>query len=407
MPYPGVPKARTESMERCVSQVIAKGKEKDAAIAICKTSILGNATLALEAATEEDFLTLQAELADTPSVFAVKGEFESNAILKFEGARLAVAEVNGNRDGIDTVGIRQLADTIRLMPLTLDHEKEPRGIFTRGYTDEDSTETIVDGFIWAGMFPDFADEIRSGYRKLSIDADADLAVCSICGTAFQSAVEYCEHMRRRDKDAVRWLFDLRSVAGGAVVTPAGTDCVFPGKDGFVIISHKDEHVEEVQGAQEKPNLTPVESEAVQASGGASMKVKCTECDHEFDVTTDAEEVQSELEAKISELEDAQAKLVTAEAGLVEAQNELDTEQQVTKRFVDLVVSEVGIEAAQLALPSLRKMDDETFEIMKSMAAKVEPEEEDPSPDVKPPKVIVAAGDNDPPPEDDNTWNYVG
>ena len=135
-----------------------------------------------------------------------------------------------------------------------------------------------------------------------------------------------------------------------------------------------------------------------------MKVKCVSCEHEFEVTTEAENVQSELEAKIQELEDAQEKLAASEASLDEVQAKLDAEVKATERFVDLVASEIGIEAAQSALPSLRKMDDETFVIMKSMAAKVEVEtEEEVPPDVAPPETFVAA-DQSPSETTGDSWD---
>ena len=42
MPYSGVPGELTEKMESCVSQVMSQGKDKDAAIRICKTSLTGS-----------------------------------------------------------------------------------------------------------------------------------------------------------------------------------------------------------------------------------------------------------------------------------------------------------------------------------------------------------------------------
>ena len=469
MPYPGVPDSKTEAMERCVSSVMAKGKDKSSAIAICKTSIMGNATLALEAATEDDILKLQAELGDWVDVFAAKSDLPGNAILKFEGARLAKAEINRNRDGISTEGIKQLAETIRLMPITYEHEKQPRGVFTRGYTDEDSTECLVDGFLWAGMFPVFAEEIRNGIRKLSIDAEADLAVCGECGQVCQSAAEYCEHLRARE--AVRWLFDLRAVAGGAVLNPAGTDTVFPGKDGMVVISHKlgasasvdvkaewwekywskrseipswafadpkgrrypyknpqrkpdkegwmaawkrahQQHEEKIISIL-KRNLPKgyklQDGSVVRASGGASMKIVCDECGHEQEITTDAEKLQAELEEKLKELEEAQTKVESLEASLAESQDGLEAEKKVTERFADLVAT-VGIEAAQEALPSLRKVDDEVFEIMKSMASRSvdqedeEEEQEEADPEPAPAPQTFSAADDDPPDVGGDTWN---
>lgn len=410
MPYGGEEsEEQTKKIESCVSQVMAKGKDKATAIAICKTAILGNATLALTAATEQDILTLQADLADNPNLFSAREEMPTNAILKFEGACLARAEVNLNRDGINTEGIKQLADTIRLMPLTLEHEKEPRGVFTRGYTNEDSTECLVDGFLWAGHWPEFAEEVRNGIRKLSIDAEADLAVCSICGQAFQSTVEYCEHMRKRNSyDAVRWLFDLRAVAGGAVLNPAGTNTVFPGKDGITIISHKKPAQFEIP--EREKEILDLAANVQETSGGNSMKVKCTQCGAELDVAHEADALQAELQAKLQELENAKKEIATVQAALVDAQSKLEAETKTTERFVEMVQA-AGIEVAQEALPSIRKVDDETFGIMKSLASKIqagenrpekekEPEEENPPM----PQNLVASHEEPVQAAGDDIWN---
>lgn len=40
-PYPGIPSARTADMEKCVKKVMAEGKSKSSAIAICHDSIMG------------------------------------------------------------------------------------------------------------------------------------------------------------------------------------------------------------------------------------------------------------------------------------------------------------------------------------------------------------------------------
>ena len=41
MPYPNVPAALTGKMERCVQKVMAGGKSKKSAIAICYTQVVG------------------------------------------------------------------------------------------------------------------------------------------------------------------------------------------------------------------------------------------------------------------------------------------------------------------------------------------------------------------------------
>lgn len=384
---------QTKAIDRCIEGVMKKGKPKEKAIPICISAIKGSGSLLnLQAATEEDILTLQAQLADSPDILA-QASLPTNAILKFEGACLARAETNSNGDGITDEGIAQLASTIRLMPLTEEHEKQPRGIFTKGYTNEDSTECLVSGFIWAGHFKSFADEVQSGARKLSMDAEAALAVCSVCGAAFTNTMEYCAHIRHRKEGAVRWLYDLTAVAGGAVKYPAGTGTVFPGKEGFTVISHKVD------------KLVPKRGGSVTNIGGNRMKIVCSECGHEHEVATDAEKIQTELDAKLQELQDLQTKADEAQvkndelqASVSNLEAQVDGEKRVVDRFAELA-AEAGVDFAKEALPSLRKADDDVFKTLVAMAGRMSKGTEAPSPQV------VIASDGDPPPDEaGDTWN---
>ncbi len=42
MPYTNLPKSKWETMDKCVKDVMAQGKSKDSAIAICHSSIVGD-----------------------------------------------------------------------------------------------------------------------------------------------------------------------------------------------------------------------------------------------------------------------------------------------------------------------------------------------------------------------------
>ncbi len=457
MPYPGIDPKDVPKVERCVEQVMAKGKPKDRAIAICVSAIKGNGSLLnLQAATDEDILALQAQLAESPGILA-QASLPTNAILKVTGACLARSEINLNGDGITDEGIKQLADTIRLMPLTEDHDKEPRGVFTKGYVSEDGTECLVDLFVWAGHFEKFASEIQSGVRKLSMDAEAGLAICSVCGTAFTTTAGYCDHIRHRQEGAVRWLYDLTAVAGGAVKHPAGTGTVFPGKEGFTVISHKVQAGLETTAewwrkfwktegdiptgkfADKKnrkyPFLNPdgapdpdgwmaawkyahkykesaviavlkrhlpkgykLEGDSVTSTGGAKVKVLCPECGHEHEIETKAEELQAELNAKLTELQTAQTDAQNAKGDAAGLQVQLDTEKRTTERFVELAV-EAGLEVAKEALPSLRTADEEVFKTLKTMASRLKVVDKPELP--KPPQQVIAADTGAP--DTSDTW----
>ena len=143
-------------------------------------------------------------------------------------------------------------------------------------------------------------------------------------------------------------------------------------------------------------------------GGNKMNVVCPECSHEHEITTEAEKIQAELDEALAKLEAQESKLTELETSNAELQGDLEAELIATQRFTQLV-AKVGTETATEALPSLRKIDDETFNIMVSMATVEltveEPEEEPESPPEQPPTIV--ASDEDPPVEEDFEWNYVG
>lgn len=478
MPYPGVAEEDVPKVERCVQKVMKTGKAKSNAIAICVASIKGEAHLLnLEAATEADMLALQAELEGAPDILkAQAADLPTNTLLKFENACLARAEINANGDGITTEGIEQLASTIRLMPITLEHEKQPRGIFTRGNVGgEQKDECLVSGFVWAGHFPEFAEEIRTGVRKLSVDAEAKFGVCSVCGEVFSNHGEYCEHILGRKEGAVRWLHDLTAVAGGAVLSPAGTDTVFPGREGLTIIcgwgqddlslaaewwrkhwktegeiptskfadkknrkypflnpsggvdkdgwmaAWKYAHAHGASGViavlkKHLPKGYKLDGDSVtKVQGGSTMKVLCPECGHEHEITTEAERLQSELDQALSNLQQVQDQLTQVQADLQgqketteQVQAELEVERTVVGRYVELA-SEAGLEVAAEALPSLRKVDDDVFATLKSMASRAKAEEEttdETTPDIPPkPKVPVSASKPPNAGSEEDTWTF--
>jgi hypothetical protein len=284
---------------------------------------------------------------------------------------------------------------------------------------------------------------------LSMDAEAKLAVCSICGAAFTNSLEYCEHVRHRAAGAVRWLYNLIAVAGGAVRYPAGNGTVFPGREGFTIISHniaiaewwkkhwsKESEIPASAFADKKNRKYPFKGpggsvdpegwmaawryahkyneskvvavlkrnlprgyklegdSVVKTSGGVNMKVVCDECGHEQEFEDNAEKLQAELDAKLAELQEAQSNLTEAQEALAGLEAEVEVEKRVVDRFAELA-AEAGMEFALEALPSLRKVDDDVFKTLKGMASRFgrEPEKEpekEPETSVSPPVPVVAS-----------------
>src|SRR5690606_33824599 len=98
----------------------------------------------------------------------------------------------------------------------------------------------------------------------------------------------------------------------------------------------------------------------------------------------------------AQLETTAASLDTAKTELQTAQASLAAEQLALTRFAD-IAKDAGLEVAQNALPSLRKVDDETFGILKTMASK----RETPPPS---PRQPVTAADDTPPANSGDSWS---
>lgn len=390
MPYPGMPddKETVAKMERCVAGVVAQGKSKESAIKICRTSISGTIEpVALVTATAEE---LQSMFEDTPDVLTAQGGLPTNAILKFEGACLARAEVNKNRDGLMPEAIKQLADSIRLMPLTYEHEKEPRGVVTRGRVSDDGMSCLIDGLIWAGHYPEFAEEVRNGKRKLSLDAEARFAVCGDCGTVFTNPREYCEHMVP-GRSAVRWLHDLVAIAAGAVIRPAGTGTVFPGANGLTIISGWAEMPEQPAG------VTAAENE--------EEDMKCPKCGHEFGEDSKASELQTALDEALSKLKALEADVDAKAVELEQAQSSIQVAERTVARYSQLAAV-AGIETADNALDAMKEASDSVFQTLLMLAAKGG---EAPAGEPLAPPAPIASGDEDPPTARasvDSEWTFL-
>jgi cation transport regulator len=145
-------------------------------------------------------------------------------LLYFKGV-LARAETNKNHDEIDAQGVTEIAETLPLMPLDIEHrDREVCGFFLRAKPEEDGTAVGVEGLIFARRFPEVADGTEDGTLKLSIEAVAQEAECSICESIFRKNSDYCEHLKNRFRGkAVRKLHGMTARGGAVTETPAGTN----------------------------------------------------------------------------------------------------------------------------------------------------------------------------------------
>lgn len=236
MPYSGIePGSELEKkIERCSEDVMAQhAGDPDFtlsnAIAICRAAIEGkNSTqggLNLEPVTHEDLVRWGNVLHGS----------NLDEVLKFTGAVLCRAEVNTNNDGITRQGVYEIASSIPLKAIDEEHRQEAVvGTFFNGYVSDDGMAALTDGIIYARRFQKVAQGLRDGTKKLSVEAVAEKAVCSVCQGVYSSPRDYCDHLRHGG--AVRWLYGLTATGGAVTDNPAGTDTVFDTQNGLVMIA---------------------------------------------------------------------------------------------------------------------------------------------------------------------------
>lgn len=246
MPYKNMPKEKWPAMERCVEDVLNKNKGKEGfgkenAVAICYSTIIGG--LSLEPISAED-LTQYGNHA----LFA---NTEPGALLRFKNADLCSAGENKNHDWIDAQGIRELADTMPFRAIDDEHQADRViGFFVNPRAEND--RLITDGIIYADRFPEIVAQVQNGTKKLSVEAGARRAVCSVCGSEFVSIRDYCEHLKDKVQyGAVRKLYGLKAKGGATVFHPAW-DTSFDA-NGFVMIASQIEYDKPLEVKVETPN----------------------------------------------------------------------------------------------------------------------------------------------------------
>lgn len=296
MPYPGVPDDKIADMESCVKKVMAEGKDKDSAIAICRDSIMG--------------FTIEIVQDPTEINAVLGGSYLPGELLRWENMELARAEVNANRDELDNTNITSIAETLPLMPIDDEHKQDKVvGIFTAARNE--SGRLLTDGIIYARRYPDIAELVMSGKKKPSIEAYADVAVCSMCGGEFHRASEYCSHLKdKHGSGAVRrFKGNMRGVGGGIVWNPAGSSASFDLGSVYMVASH------EVEGEQPCDSRTDI---CVCPECGAVMAGDAvTKSEGGLQMPT-IEEIQSQLDEALTKLQKWEAdggELQTANADL--------------------------------------------------------------------------------------------
>lgn len=293
--------------------------------------------------THEDTLRLNAILGSAPDL--TEGE-----ILKFSDAVLARAEVNKNGDGIDEVGLSDLAKTLPLMPLDDEHVSDRViGFFTSASVQD--AALFTDGIIYAARFPEIVQDIVAGRKHLSVEAYGAQARCSVCGAVFESPKDYCSHLTGRpDNGAVRWLSGLRAIGGGAVRRNAGTDTTFD-RNGFVLLASLADDVSPVDGSV-SDNTNATVPGVVQDEQGDEQKMD------ELEKTL--VETKALLAQREQELHAAQEREHALE---VAHQAELDSLRRTFARKTEMIAAGFAEDAVNALEAKLAAVDEDVFNLL--------------------------------------------
>lgn len=359
MPWNGLPEKDWEKMDRCVEDLVAQGKDKESAIAICMSSIRGEDaegqeghaasarlaaadTLILRQPTDDELERINVVLASN------RRSASPGDLLVFEGAVLARAERNANGDVLSVQNLHELAATIANKPLATSHDPRASvvGFYTGGAVreaDDGGTVLVTDGVLWVRRAKDAAIGILTGKYKQSLEAVSRMVQCSACGKTFETA-SYCEHLQPVLQGAAlpegvsRLHFDMRATGGALVEKPAGT------------------------GAGFSTGIFLMAGQADQRSGLLDDQDDSTEED-----MTPHDNVAAEQAALAAERDALASRVQALEAELNDLRNQLKgTRDELTlaaSRAVQLAQAGHSVDKINAALPSLGSISDALFELM--------------------------------------------
>ena len=339
---------------------------------------------ALYSNTDENFSSAEEIMKTNLMTGAVHFEAdESNPrLLHFKDHILARAETNKNKDRVDENGIRELAETIALMPIDFSHDpKKNVGTFTAGRVGSDG-ELRVDGVIWLDRCEEngvSAQDVYDGKLGTSKEADATSAECSKCNQVFSNESQYCDHLRVNGNDmgiraklkhgAERIMRGLRALGGAFTYRPAGSAT---GADASSRIIFAASHVEAFS-----PDELIVEAEMKNEENPMDDKEKETpevekkdtpekvEKGEEVDMKAEYEamkasvaEMTTKLEAAQQEKAKVESKLQAAQTQLTEAENKIAAQEQTLSENANTLKAHKVSELKSKLVGSV--MDEEEF-----------------------------------------------
>lgn len=305
---------------------------------------------------------------DEVGEITVEATEDDGEILLFKNAVLCREAVNANQDEIAAGEIENLANTIAGRPIDNEHEeRDIRGVFTAGRkVDRNGIPALsVDGLIWVDRYPQEANDVRSGRRKLSIEAVADSAECSVCNQMFARSSEYCDHLRNKRKTgAVRRLFGLKAKGGALTYSPAEKQAGFDIARIMMVASHDEDGLETISSEQKELEM-----------GEKELKEQLDEMTAKLETVNQEKE---ELAAKVSELEqklqDEGEKLAASQTAQEELQSKLEAAESNSAKYLEQVrkarlSGSISEEEWESKKETIMAMSDDAFELVASLGAK--------------------------------------
>lgn len=309
--------------------------------------------------------------------FVQSGSFELSLqasldgdLLVFRGAKLVRQEVNANNDDIPATELDNLARTIGGRAVDVEHDQARNcGAFTAGRvdTDEIGPVLLVDGFIWADRYPVEAQGVMAGSHRLSVEASAETAQCSVCKQTFSASDGYCEHLLARKKfGAKRTVGGLKAKGGAVTRTPAGRQTTFNRQQLYLVASHAEQEniMVKCPHCQADVEASDTCAQCAKAISPTLLAQQLNELTEKLNTAT------TELNTAKTELTASQARVTELEAAKTEAETaKADAETKLVKAQEDYRQHVLGLNAADWGAKkaAIMSMTAEAFALFASVS----------------------------------------
>lgn len=250
-------------------------------------------------------------------------------LIRFKNAILAREETNKNGDTISADNINELAASIVGRAIDIDHNRSKNaGIITEAKAGQDKGKAalFVGGLLWRDRYPVEVDGIRKGVNHLSVEAMADVAICSVCQGEFGKSSRYCNHLMARKASGAKRAFNgLRGKGMGITPKPAG-DAQFDRDNIFVVANHQEEMAMNCPhcGKEATGDTCPACNKSTVPSVIASELKDATERLNALQASLDQVKDQAKQEATElqNRLDASEAKVKAADEKALKVRNEL-------------------------------------------------------------------------------------